>query len=98
MSRKSVKCLVFQKTFIYVDVYYVKLQLLVEMRFSVLLGVLKGGLHQSASPRGSLERLRALQSVSELVVAVAGAVAVVVAVLVAVIRPLVVAGCRVIRE
>ena len=87
-----------QKTFIYVDVYYVKLQLLVEMRFSVLLGVLKGGLHQSASPRGSLERLRALQSVSELVVAVAGAVAVVVAVLVAVIRPLVVAGCRVIRE
>ena len=75
-----------------------KLQLLVKMRFSVLLGVLKGGLHQSASPRGSLERLRALQSVSELVVAVAGAVAVVVAVLVAVIRPLVVAGCRVIRE
>ena len=43
-------------------------------------------------------RLRALQSVSELAVAVAGAVAVVVAVLVAVIRPLVVAGCRVIRE
>ena len=45
-----------------------------------------------------LKRLRALESVSELVVAVAGAVAVVVAVLVAVIRPLVVAGCRVIRK
>ena len=87
-----------QKTFIYVDVYYVKLQLLVKMRFSVLLGVLKRGLHQSASPRGSLERLRALQSVSELAVAVAGAVAVVVGMLVAVIKPLVVAGCRVIRE
>ena len=43
-------------------------------------------------------RFRVLQSVSELAVAVAGAVAVVVAVLVAVIRPLVVAGCRVIRE
>ena len=44
------------------------------------------------------ERLRALQSVSELAVAVAGAVAVVEAVLVAVIQPLVMAGCRVIRE
>ena len=43
------------------------------------------------APRGSLERLRALQSVSELAVAVAGVVAVVVVVLMAVIQPLVVA-------
>ena len=42
--------------------------------------------------------VKALQSVSELAVAVAGAVAVVEAVLVAVIQPLVMAGCRVIRE
>ena len=64
---KIFEILVFQKTFIYVDVYYMKLQLLVKMRFSVLLGVLK---------EGSL--------VSELAVAVAGAVAVVLSVLVAV--------------
>ena len=50
------------------------------------------------SLRGSLERLRALQTVSDLAVAEAGAMAVVVAVLVAVIKPLVVAGCRVIRK
>ena len=41
---KIYEILLFQITLIYVDVYVVKLQLLVKMRFSVLWGVLKGSL------------------------------------------------------